>query len=404
MVNIVRNIKRLNQLAIAAACAALMGLLCFGSVQAQSGSTPYTARGFAPVADGNISAARAAALSDAQQKVVLAALADRIPAEKLTGYFATVHALFISRPEIYVQRFKIISETTLGGMHQVVIEAFSEDALLDRDLESIGMSGQIQQALQVFLLAAEALPGEERYAGWWMEDQVGTLDFGEQMAFFFRERGAAVVQEPGNITALLRLGAGSVFPDRETVFEVARQAGAGIAVFAKASLKQSGTRPGSSFAQVQCDVSADVFDVRTHAAVVQTATTALGVHIDHDAAVRDAVVKASSRLVEQILDRLLVAVAATHTFTVRCSFSRGLPELRIREFFDLLRAALPEIVHLDVRDGAEATIKMAHIESSVESAAFIQKALHSDLGGYRLNFGAVDGSMIDLSVASPGKQ
>jgi hypothetical protein len=381
MVNMIRNIKRLNLCALIAAFAALGAMS--GAAQAQSSGSPYTARGIAPVTEGNISAARAAAVSDAQKKIVLAALADQMPMETLHGYFETLYSLFLSRPDVYVQRFKIISETTLSSMHQVLIEAFSEDELLRRDLESIGVHGQSRQVLHVFLVV----------------DQAGSLDAAEQMAFSLRERGAVVVEDTASPAA-----AGGMVPDSDVVVSAARDAGAGVAVLAKVFLKQAETRPGSSFAQVQCDASADVFDVRMRTLVVQASTTALGVHIDHEAAVRDALAKASSRLVEQILDRLHVVGTATHAYTFRFRFSSDLSDLHVREFFTLLRAALPEVVHFEVRDSDEERIKIIDVVSSVESASLVQKVLNSDLAGYRLSSGMVEDSVINMTVTPPVRQ
>ena len=183
MLNISRNIRRLNLLR-AAASIALVLVLMPDTTHSQTPASNYTARGIAPVSVGNISAARATAITDAQQKIVLAALADQISLEKLSSSFATLHNLFISRPDVYVQRFKILNETTLAGTHYILIEAFTENELLRRDLESIGMHGPAQQKTAAFLMVAEA-SAEKKYARWWATDpaeRILPFNAGERMA------------------------------------------------------------------------------------------------------------------------------------------------------------------------------------------------------------------------------
>ena len=405
MLNMIRNIKRLNISRAAAACIALALILAPGSAQSQSPGSSYTARGIAPVSGGNISAARTAALTDAQQKVVLAALADQMPLEKLNSLLATLHNLFISRPDVYVQRFKIINETTLSGSYHILIEAFTEDELLRNDLASIGVNAPAQQETAVLLLVAETSSGE-RYAGWWAADpaeRLLPLDVGEQMALSFREHGVEVLDDASIPLGPLAPIAGEVFPGREAVLMAARQAGADIAVLARADLKQTEAQPGASFAQVQCDLSAEVLDVHMRELVLQTTTTALGMHIDQTAAAQDAASKACSRLVEQILDRMLTANSGRHTYAFRCTFPGARPETTSTDFFRLLQAALPEIVQINVRETTDAHVRIADIVSTIDGAALVQKALQTKPGGYRLAPGVVEDTVINLTVTPPGQ-
>jgi len=406
MLNMIRDIKRLNILRVAAACSALALIFAPGSAQSQSPGSSYTARGIAPVAGGNISAARTAALTDAQQKVVLAALADQMPFAKLNSLLGTLQNLFISRPDVYVQRFKILNETTLSGSYHILIEAFTENELLRKDLESMGVNAPAQQKTGVLLLVAEASSGK-RYASWWAADpaeRLLPLDVGEQMAFFFRERGVGVIDDAPIPVGPLAPIAGDVFPGREAVLMAARQAGADIVVLAKADLKQAEAQPGASFAQVQCDLSAEVLDVHMRELVLQTTTNALGMHIDQTAAAQDAASKACSRLVEHILDRMPAAKNERHTYALHCTFPGARPAATSMDFFRLLREALPEIVELNVREATNAHVRIADIVSTIDGAALVQKALQTKPGGFRLAPGVVEDTVINLTVTAPGQQ
>ena len=384
-------------------CIALALVIAPGKTHSQSLDSNYTARGIAPVFDGNISTARTTALTDAQQKAVLTALADQMSLEKLSSSFATLHNLFISRPDVYVQRFKILNETTLSGNYHILIEAFIEDELMRNDLESIGINGPVQQKMKVLLMIAEASSDKE-YSGWWAADpakRILPVDVGEQMAFFFRERGVGVIDDGTIPFEPLTPNEDELFPGREAVLRVARQAGADIVVLAKASIKQTAAQPGASITQMQCDMSAEVLDVHMRELVLQTATNSLGMHSDQDAAARDAAAKASSRIVEHILDRMLPAISGRHIYALRCTFPGARPESYAQDFFSLLRAALPEIVRIDVRDTTDANVRQADIVSSVDGTTLVQKALRTELGGYKLTLGAVEDTVINLTVTPP---
>lgn len=402
----IRNIKRLNLSWAAVACSALALLLAPGSAHSQNSRSSYTARGIAPVSGGNISEARTAALTDAQQKVVLASLADQMPFAKLNSLFATLQNLFLSRPDVYVQRFKILNETTLSGSYHILIEAFTEDELLRKDLEAMGVNAPAQQQTGVLLLVAEASSGE-RYASWWAADpaeRLLPLDVGKQMAFFFGERGVGVIDNARIPVGPLAPIAGDVFPGREAVLMAASQAAADIVVLAKADLRQKEAQPGASFAQVQCDLSAEVLDVHTRELVLQTTTNTLGMHIDQTTATQDAVSKACSRLVEQILDRMPAASSERHTSAFRFTFPGARPSATSMDFFRLLRAALPEIVQINVREVTDAHIRIADIVSIIDGDALVQKALQTVPGGYRIAPGVVEDTMINLTVTAPGQQ
>ena len=406
MLNMIRNIKRLNISRVAVACTALALILAPGSAQSQSPGSSYTARGIAPVSGGNISEARTAALTDAQQKVVLAALADQMPFAKLNSLLATLQNLFISRPDVYVQRFKILNETTLSDSYHILIEAFTENELLRKDLESMGVNSPAQQKTAVLLLVAETSSGK-RYASWWAADpaeRLLPLDVGEQMAFFFRERGVGVLDDATIPVGPLAPNAGEVFPGREAVLMAARQAGADIVVLAKADLQQAEVQPGASFAHVQCDLSAEVLDVHMRELVLQTTTNALGMHIDQTAAAQDAASKACSRLVEQILDRMVTANSERHTSVFRCTFPGTRPAATSMDFFRLLREALPEIVQINVREATDAHVRIADIVSTIDGPALLQKALQTKPGDFRLAPGVVEDTVINLTVTLPGQQ
>jgi len=405
MLNMIRNIRRLNIFTTAAIGVACVLFFAPGSTCAQNTASNYTAQGIASVPDGNISSARAMALTDAQQKIVLAALADQMSFEKLSNYFTTLQELFINRPDVYVQRFKILNETTLQDTHHISIAAFVENELLQRDLESIGVHSPTEKTTKILLMVAEALSPDTNYFSWWAADpseRILPIDIGKQMAFFFRERGVGLVDNGKISTLTLTPHAGSVFPGQEAVLTAARQAEADIVVLVKATLNQTAAQPNDAFTQVQCNLKAEILSVKKHASILQTATNALGMNFDQDSAAQDAVAKACSRLAETITDKVLVANTSKHAYSLRCTFPGARPESSAQDFFSLLRATLPEIVQINVHETEDISIRMADITSIVDSATLIQKAMYAKPGGYKLKLGVIEDTIINLTVIPPG--
>jgi hypothetical protein len=74
------------------------------------------------------------------------------------------------------------------------------------------------------------------------------------------------------------------------------------------------------------------------------------------------------------------------------------------DFFRLLRAALPEIVQINVREVTDAHVRIADIVSTIDGDALVQKALKIEPGGYRLALGVVEDTVINLTVTAPGQQ
>ncbi len=402
MSNKIRNIKRLN-IARAAVLLALAILPAAAAAQEQSPVIARTARGFATVNGGNMPEARAAALTDAQQKIILAALADQMPLDKLNGSSGALQPLFFNKPDVYLQRFKIVSETTVAGIHQIVIEAAANDDLIRSDLATIGLYKPPQQKSRVLLMVAEAGPSGGSHA-WWAADpaqRIMPFDVGGRMAAILRERGIDVL-DPGAVAReQLAPNPGEAFPSRDALLEAARRADAAIVVMARAAVNPAASPAGSTVAQAQCDMQAEALDVRTREVLLHSSANALGTHIDQEAAAQDAVEKACSRIADYIIDRMPAADADNHRYSIRCAFPGPLPEATVDGFFKLLREALPEAVRLTVRDTGEANVRMVDIVSSLEAAALVQKAQRADLKGYTIAPGAADGSVTSLYVTAP---
>jgi len=54
-----------------------------------------------------------------------------------------------------------------------------------------------------------------------------------------------------------------------------------------------------------------------------------------------------------------------------------------------------------VRNTTDANVRQADIVSSIDGTTLVQKALRAELGGYKLTLGAVEDTVINLTVTPP---
>jgi len=156
-------------------------------------------------------------------------------------------------------------------------------------------------------MVAEAA-ADGSYACWWAKDPAQRsvpFDVGARMAALLSEQGigvadaATVPPEP-----LAPPSPGAVFPVSGVLLAAAHRAEAAFVVMGRAAVKPAAAPAGATVAQMQCDIQAEVLDVRTGEMLLHSSASALGVHIDREAAAQDAVTKACSRIVEYIFDRM----------------------------------------------------------------------------------------------------
>ena len=115
----------------------------------------YFGTGIAKIKNDNVSDARKKALIDAQGKVLIAAVGSQLSLGDISKYFPMLKKLFFEKPDVYLQRFKLISEYALYDMYQVNIQGFVQQEMLRQELKSLGILSSERENTKIMILISE---------------------------------------------------------------------------------------------------------------------------------------------------------------------------------------------------------------------------------------------------------
>lgn len=362
----------------------------------------FTGRGIARITGGDIAGARQTALADAQKKLLIDAVSAQLPAEALASSFTKLMNQVFTRPDIYLERFKIITENTLPDVYQVTVSGVVQKDMLRHDLESLGLAKPEPDKTPVLLMIAEKGldPAGEQF--WWSFGNEALFSQGmvqQKLARFFSEKGLSIVnpfESSANVS--LQLIGQSAEPDTGTVCQVASQLGARIIVLGKAALTRVRGQQ-SSAPEIQCDVSARAIDAKSRSVVVQASTYALGVQADEATAAQDASEKACRQLSEQITDRLYQQLRNINEYILKLTFNKPVTDGEARDCVHAFKAVLPGLELIEVSSQDDATHWTAQVTSPIESTALLQKMFGTGVPGYVTKITAARDNIIEMRVA-----
>ncbi len=286
----------------------------------------FFGRGVSKIEDGNVSEARKNAFIDAQEKALISAVSSYMPVNDISEYFLMLKKLFFEHPDIYLQRFKLVSEHALYDMYQVNIHGFVQQDMLRKDLESMGILGSGREKTRVLLMIAETGPADSKEVLWWKPGQdissvVSAVN--ENLSTYFKDSGFHVIDPAGErpgYSGDVNLGPDS---DPEEVARFASGFGADIVVIGISELKKTESRRLTSVESIQCGMNARIISVRDASVLVHAATYKLGMHVDELSAARAAVDKASMHLTGQIVDKIYLKLRSVNGYVFRLSLDES---------------------------------------------------------------------------------
>jgi hypothetical protein len=396
-------LKRLDY-AVRCAIAVCMVLCCAFTVFSQETGVQeeFNGRGVARITGGDIAGARQAALVDAQKKLLIDAVCAQLPTEALASSFAKLMNQVFTRPDIYLERFKIITENTLPEVYQVTVSGVVQKDMLRHDLESLGLAKPEPDKMPMLLMIAEKNIDQSGEQFWWSFGNEALFSQGmaqQKLARFLSEKGLSIVnpfEAPSKVS--LQLMGQSAEPDTGTVCQIASQLGARIIVLGKAVLTrvrgQQGSAPG-----VQCDVSARAIDAKSRAVVVQASTYALSVQADETAAAQDAAEKACRQLSEQITDRLYQQLRNINEYILKLTFNKPVADVEVRDCVHAFQTVLPGLELIDLSSQDDPAQWTAQVTSPIESTAMLQKMFGTGVAGYVTKITTVHDNVLEIRVA-----
>jgi hypothetical protein len=361
----------------------------------------FIGHGRSPIVASDIAGARQQALLDAQGKAVLAAISELMPLETFSKYYLTIYNLFLAQPQPYVERFKLLNEGALLDTYQLTIEGFVPQDVLKQELASLGMLAADNRSLRALVLAAETHPagGQELY--WWHVDPAMTTNRSQQRLEYHLQQGGAQIITPAAIDqhAAWRLLGERSEPDPQGIRELAALAGARVAVVAKTRLAPSAVPGMASLYGVQCDLMVAVYRADDPTPLIQSATHALGQHLDEAAATDTAIDKACAAIASQIMDVLHMQMRAMHAFRLNIAFADRVNAAQVEAFPAALRAACAQLETTASDIAADGRSMTLQVESREESGRFLQRLYEAGIPGYSVEVASATEQDIHLRVS-----
>ncbi len=366
-------------------------------------SEGFTGRGVSKIVDGDMASARLGALEDAKKKVVMEAVCAGLSLEDITKYYLTLKNLFIDHPEIYLQRFKIVTENALFDSYNVTIQGFVQYDQLRNDLSTMGVIGSGRKKVKILLMLAEKGMDSPDETFWWSSNEkFSSSRYRSQhnLEKYFIEKGAYVI-DPSQIPESIyseKIGQSSE-PVIEEAIWLASRVGASLVVVGKSELTRVDAQKLSSLASIQCDMGVRVIDVHNGSIVVQAATYALGIHVDESSAALDAIDKASRHLSGQIMDTVYLTIRNRHEYVFELAFDKPVTDTEVRRWLDAFLTAFPEIEMTEVENNRKKQIWSVKLLSRIESADILQKMFETGCEGYQTEVVSVNDDVIKLMIS-----
>jgi len=383
---------------------ALLGMLGAHAAFAQEEESRggFTGQGVAPIIDGDIAEARRNALLDAQKKSIIAAVSAELPTAAFVAQLPSLANQFFLRPEVYLARFKIIHENTLPNRYQVTIQGFMQKDLLRRDLEALGIIKAQSEKTSVLLMIAEKDVGQTGETYWWSTGGDGFPPMGraqQRLEELFIDKGLAVVNPLAAIGSISFAGVGgSPEPAVAPVCQIAAQLGAAFVVLGKAVLTRAQGSQAAAAEDIQCNLSAQVIEVKTQTAVVQASTYALGRQTSPQGALQEALDKACGQLSDQFADRFFQKQRSAREYVFRLLFTKKMTDEDVRRCMNAFTSVLPGLDVLETAAEPDGKTWIVRATSPTASAAELQQMFGAGVAGYVTKIVSVSENVITMRV------
>ena len=285
-------------------------IILAGSSFAQQPSRTHVvkAEGMGVIINNNNTLARDNAIEDALRKAVEQAVGIFVSSETMVESFQVLNDRIYTKMESYIENYRIISEVPMDNIYKIIIEATVTSGNLKKDLSDAGILMAIKQKPRVMLLMAEQNIGREHFRYWWGH-HASEADLSITETVFMEklnEENFKVIDhgaKSGTIKVHKAYRVASL--DDNVAVSLGNQFDAEVVIVGKALAKYIGNVAGSSMKSCQANISAR--GVRTDNGSVIASGTAHGaaVHIDQVSAGSEALKKASSDLISQLMEQMV---------------------------------------------------------------------------------------------------
>ncbi|MFH2013272.1 MAG: flagellar assembly protein T N-terminal domain-containing protein [Pseudomonadota bacterium] len=271
-------------------------------------SQVITSEGIGAIINNDKAMARDNAVEDALRKAVEQAVGTIVSSETMVENFQLLNDRIYTKTEGYIQKYKIISETSAENIYKVIVEATVTLGNLKNDLATIGLLMARKHKPRVMVMIAEQNIGQQYLSFWWgHKASEANLSIAESVLVEkLREKGFNLVDHAAKaenirMSKLYRVAN----LDDNTAVSLGNQYDAEVVIVGKALAKLAGSVMGTSMKSVQANISARAIRTDNGAIIASANSHGAAVHIDEVTGGTEALKKASYDLASQLIDQII---------------------------------------------------------------------------------------------------
>jgi hypothetical protein len=248
-----------------------MGSLAWGQAGNKGIQTVHVI-GTSQIQADDMSASRETAIADGLVAAVSRVLLDVVPQETVVGNFQLLSERVFSNTDEFVRNYKVLTESTHGKLHRVVVQATVSIRRLKDSLKKIGVHIGKRPYPRVLFCVAEKLVNDLGFEYWWSAEptwKTGVSEVG--MRQILKDKGFVLVAPRSNVVS------GSLPPELSVseAVSLAQQLKAEVVILGQAEAQEAPNTMAGTIRSFKGTIFASAHRVDTGEQIAQTQRSAL---------------------------------------------------------------------------------------------------------------------------------
>ena len=239
----------------------------------------------------DMSASRETAIADGLVVAVSRVLFDVVPQETVVGNFQLLSERVFSKTDEFVRNYKVLTESTQGQLHRVVVQATVSIRRLKQALKEIGVHIGKRPYPRVLFCVAEKLVNDLSFEYWWSADPSWKRGVSEEsMRQILKDKGFVLVAPQSNVAS------GNLPPELSVpeAVSLAQQLKAEIVILGQAEAQEAPSTMAGTIRSFKGTLIARAIRVDTGEQIAQTQRSALAASEEPYAGSREALRNAAA--------------------------------------------------------------------------------------------------------------
>ncbi len=294
---------------------AFLLLVSINTFSQQPSATTVTAEGVAVISNNNTAMARDNAISDAQRKAVEQAVGTMVSAETVVQNYETLSDNVYSKTQGYIRSYNVISESPMGNLYQVTIQATVAAGDLKNDLSALGLLMAKKNYPRIMMMVAEQNIGSQYYTYWWnfgaghADVIAGQTDMTVTENILMEKlskKGFNVVDHSVRLKNV-KISSGYKVEtlSNDAIKTIGNLYDAEVVIYGKSLAKLAGSVMGTSMKSSQADVSLRAVNTDNGQVIASATNHGAAVHPNESTAGIEALKQATNGIADNLIDQII---------------------------------------------------------------------------------------------------